>query len=259
VTTPPLFWFDGIGTVQTGDTLAVTGAEAHHIVQVRRLRVGDLLTLADGAGAFAIGQITAAHGDWAQVTVEVISPGLVTPSVPQLVLVQALAKDRRDEAAVAAATGLGVDAVIPWQANQSVVRWFPDKTTKGRERWQRLVRAESKVARRPRLPEVEAPLRTEALAARLAEATGRAGALSLVLHEEASRGLETALRPALASHVPAIYLLVGPEGGIGEPELETLMEAGCQPVRLGREVLRSGFAGPAALAVLNFQLGRWAK
>jgi len=54
-----------------------------------------------------------------------------------------------------------------------------------------------------------------------------------------------------------LALVVGPEGGIAPAELERLVAAGGEPVRLGASVLRTSTAGPAAIAVLNARLGRW--
>ena len=54
-----------------------------------------------------------------------------------------------------------------------------------------------------------------------------------------------------------LALVVGPEGGISPAELDRLVAAGAQPVRLGTSVLRTSTAGPAAIAVLNVALGRW--
>jgi 16S rRNA (uracil1498-N3)-methyltransferase len=54
-----------------------------------------------------------------------------------------------------------------------------------------------------------------------------------------------------------VWIVVGPEGGIGAEESDRLVEAGATLVRLGRHVLRSSSAGPAAIAALSVRLGRW--
>ena len=54
-----------------------------------------------------------------------------------------------------------------------------------------------------------------------------------------------------------VVLVVGPEGGIAPSELSRLEGAGATLVRLGDTILRTSSAGPAAIAVLNAQLGRW--
>jgi 16S rRNA (uracil1498-N3)-methyltransferase len=63
---------------------------------------------------------------------------------------------------------------------------------------------------------------------------------------------------ALAGLEGDVLVVVGPEGGVSEDELETLTAAGARAVRLGPEVLRASTAGPVALAVLAYRLGRWA-
>jgi 16S rRNA (uracil1498-N3)-methyltransferase len=65
------------------------------------------------------------------------------------------------------------------------------------------------------------------------------------------------LRCASEAGVEEIVVVVGPEGGIDESELEALREAGARTVLLGPEVLRSSTAGPSALAVLSALVGRW--
>jgi 16S rRNA (uracil1498-N3)-methyltransferase len=174
-------------------------------------------------------------------------------------LVQALAKGRRDEDAVAAATGLGVDRIVPWQADRSVPRWLDGagaRAAKGRARWEQLVRAEGKVARRALLPPVEDALDSAALAARLGGEIGGGGAHGIVLHEDAAAPFAELV--AEARNAPALWLVVGPEGSIAASELDRLAAAGARTARHGPEVLRSGLAGAAGLAVASHVLGRWA-
>jgi len=78
------------------------------------------------------------------------------------------------------------------------------------------------------------------------------GARMLLLEPTATTSL-TEIRPDGRD----LALVVGPEGGIAPAELERLVAAGAEPVRLGASVLRTSTAGPAAIAVLNVALGRW--
>jgi 16S rRNA (uracil1498-N3)-methyltransferase len=88
----------------------------------------------------------------------------------------------------------------------------------------------------------------------LTSLVGRArdSALTLVLHEDAAAPLAGVALPEDGD----VLVVVGPEGGITERELQALVAAGARPVRLGPTVLRTSSAGPAALAVLNAQ-HRW--
>ena len=52
-------------------------------------------------------------------------------------------------------------------------------------------------------------------------------------------------------------MIVGPEGGMSQAEMDAMLDAGAVAVRLGPHVLRSSTAGPAALTLLSEMLGRW--
>lgn len=230
-----------------GGTVVLTGAEAHHAATVRRVRVGEEVTVGDGAGVWLTGEVSAVAPR--EVSIAVHAREERPAAVPRLLLAQALAKGDRDELAVQAATELGVDEIVPWQASRSVSRWEGAKAEKGRARWEGIVREAAKQSHRAWVPTV-APLAATAALARRAE-----GALTLVLDPGASQPLT-----ALAERVRAaseVLLVVGPEGGIAPPEIDRLAEAGAVPARLGPEVLRTSTAGPAALAVVAALLGRW--
>jgi 16S rRNA (uracil1498-N3)-methyltransferase len=237
-----------------GAALTVTGPEARHAVTVRRLAPGERLELVDGAGTRATGELRA--GDRDSMEVGVVSVTTEPARTPRLVLAQALAKGDRDLLAVETATELGVDAVVPWQADRSIVRWKKERAAKSHEKWVHTVAAAAKQSRRAAWPEV-LPLSTTRELARL---LGEPGTRGLVLHEEAHDSLADLAGAAGAPWAGAerIVLVVGPEGGVAPAEREVLAGVGALAVRLGPEVLRSSTAGPAALAVLSAALGRWA-
>lgn len=234
------------GPADVGDVVRVTGPEARHAVQVVRLAVGETVLVSDGAGRRATGEVLEASRDGG-LAVRLRLVEVVPEPSPRFVLVQALAKGDRDEQAVEAATELGVDVVVPWQAERSIVQWKGAKEERGRERWASVVTAAAKQSRRGRVPLVEPLVRTAGARLRVEGA-----ALALVLHEDATEPLATVDLPDGGD----VVLLVGPEGGITPAELDAFTAAGARTVRLGSEVLRSSSAGPAALAVLNAR-GRW--
>jgi 16S rRNA (uracil1498-N3)-methyltransferase len=175
----------------------------------------------------------------------------------RLVLVQALAKGDRDELAIETATELGIDAVIPWQSDRSIVRWKGERAAKALGKWQSAVSAASKQARRAWIPEVRAAVDTSGLVKRVEEA-----ALAVILHEDAVRPLRGVLEAwqetGRQEQDPSeVLLIVGPEGGISPREVTKLCSAGAVTALLGPHVLRSSTAGPAAVVVASDVLGRW--
>lgn len=182
----------------------------------------------------------------------------------RLVLVQALAKGDRDELAAETATELGIDAVIPWQSERSIVRWKGERAAKAHSKWQSVVTAAAKQARRAWIPEVRDAVDTAGL-----QRTVSAADLAIILHEDAVRPLRQVLEnwrnsnPDLepghdaAGGVREVLLIVGPEGGISPREVTKLCDAGAVTALLGHHVLRSSTAGPAATVLASDILGRW--
>ncbi|WP_426325879.1 16S rRNA (uracil(1498)-N(3))-methyltransferase [Microbacterium sp. E-13] len=230
-----------------GDAVTLTGAEAHHASTVRRVRAGEEVTVGDGRGAWLTGAVESVGPR--EVVVRIAERTDAAAPSPRVVLVQALAKGDRDELAVQAATELGVDLIVPWQAARSVSRWDAVKAAKGRARWGTIVREAAKQAHRAWLPDV-------------AELTSTAGLLertaaSRVLVLEPTAGERLAALTVEPGDERDIVLVVGPEGGIAPEELAALSAAGARLVRLGDTVLRTSTAGPAALSVVSAALGRW--
>ena len=237
-----------------GSAYVLEGAEARHAGVVQRRRAGERIDVADGAGVRLECVISSVEPG--RLELDVLGRSDEPAHPVRLVLAQALAKGDRDEMAIEAATEIGVDEVVPWQADRSVVVWRGDRAAKSRARWLATVREATKQSRRARLPEVAQAVDTPGLVAR-ARAVVADGGVVLVLDGAGTVPLGTAALPG--GDTPAdVLVVVGPEGGIAQSELTALAEAGAQVARLGRTVLRTSTAGPAALAVLAQRLGRWA-
>jgi 16S rRNA (uracil1498-N3)-methyltransferase len=242
---PLHFVVEQAGTAHPGDVVVLDGAEAHHAAVVRRVREGERITVGDGRGVWLSGVCESVAPK--EVGIRVETRDDVPRPAPRIVLVQALAKGDRDELAVQAATELGVDEIVPWQAARSVSRWDGAKADKGRTRWESIVREAAKQAHRAWIPEVTGVVATRALLARAA------GSQTLVLEPTGA----TPFAQVPLDDGRDILLVVGPEGGIAAEELSALADAGATAVVLGSTVLRTSTAGPAALAVANVRLGRW--
>jgi 16S rRNA (uracil1498-N3)-methyltransferase len=246
VSTPPLFLVDEL---PAGGAVVLDGPEGRHAATVRRLRPGEAVQLGDGRGGLAHAVVDAAGRD--SVSLTVTDRTQLDPPGPRVLLAQALVKGDRGELAVELATEAGVDGVLPWRAARCVARWEEGaRGEKALARWRSTAREAGKQARRAWLPVVEEPVTTAALARRVAEA-----AAALVLHEAAVDRIAD-----LGAHLPAagdLLLVVGPEGGVTDTELDELTTAGARPVRLGPEVLRASTAAAVALGALGVLTRRW--
>lgn len=235
--TNPVFVCDDL----EGDVVVLAGPEGRHAATVRRIRAGEPVDLVDGRGTRCTGTVVATTRD--SVTVAVTRRVVEPAQSPRITLVQALAKGDRGELAVELATEVGVDAIVPWSAARCVVRWEGERGHKALSRWRASAREAAKQSRRAWVPEVVAPVTT----AQVAELPGTL----LVLHESAEVALSA------IQLTGDLVLVVGPEGGVTDGELDALRRAGGTAVRLGGTVLRTSTAGAAAIAVVSCRTGRW--
>ena len=234
----PLFHKDNL-VADVGSLVELDGSEGKHAVQVRRMREGEAIQLSDGKGLRVRGTVAELSASTLKLQVtEVIKEEL--PS-RQITLVQALAKGDRDELAIQAATELGATGIIPWQASRSISRWDGPKIAKGQARWQQIVSEAAKQSLRAYTPEVKSIVDTKEL-----EALVSSFDQVLVLDTSATATVAEAGIPSSGS----IALVVGPEGGIEQSELDALQAAGAKLVSLGANVLRTSTAGPALIAAL---------
>jgi 16S rRNA (uracil1498-N3)-methyltransferase len=223
--------------VEVGDRVVLGADDARHAATVSRARVGERVLVADGRGTLCDAVFSEVRPE---VAVEVRSIRREPAPTPRIALAQALAKGDRAELAIQAATELGVDAIVPWQASRSIVAWRGDRAAKALARWRTIVREAGKQSLRAHVPEVLDVVDTRALAA-LAERWR-----IVVLEPTASASLAT-----LEPDGRDMLLVVGPEGGIAPDELEAI---GGERVRMGPHVVRTSTAGPAAIAALA---ARW--
>jgi 16S rRNA (uracil1498-N3)-methyltransferase len=245
VSTAPLFLVEAL---PPGDHAVLDGPEGRHAATVRRLRPGEEVQLSDGRGGLAHAVVEAARRD--TVELAVTERQMIDPPAPRVLLAQALVKGDRGELAVELATEAGVDAILPWRAARCVARWEGPRGDKALGRWRSTVREAAKQARRPWVPVVEEPVTPAALVRRVAAVD-----VALVLHEAGADRLAD-LGTQLAG-AGGVMLVVGPEGGVTDGEIDALAEAGARPVRMGAEVLRASTAAAVALGALGVLTGRW--
>lgn len=242
----PLFRAEIAAAPAAGSLLELDGPEAKHAMAVRRMKPGEAIQLSNGSGLRVRGQVKELTGNTLTVAVtQVIDEQ--KPAV-QFFLAQALAKGDRDELAIQAATELGIFGIYPWQSERSVSRWDGAKIEKGKSRWQSIVNEAAKQSLRVFEPEVFDPRSSKQLAAAFADFDQ-----VIILDPTASSGLASNQLPTAGR----VLLVVGPEGGISDPELIAFEAAGARRLNLGAPILRTSTAGVAALSGLLAISGAW--
>ncbi len=241
---PPVFWAEP--EALRSDLVVLEGAEGHHAANVRRLAAGERADVTDGAGTVA--ECVVADARPGRLELAVTSRTTLPRPRPAVTVAQAVPKAGRGELAVELLTEVGVDTVLPWQAERCVARWRGERASRAVGRWRETAREAAKQSRRCWFPEVAEPVTTTRLAERVAAAD-----LAILLDPDAAAPLAGMRQPADGE----ILIIVGPEGGVSPAEAAALGRAGAVPARLGRTVLRTSSAGAVAAAVLSGCGGRW--
>lgn len=243
--------------------VVLTGEEAHHAVDVLRLRRGDAVALFDGLGAQGVG--TVEHSGRGQLRVQVSAVEVLPLELAiELTIAVAMPRAHRQAYLVEKCTELGVAAIWPMVTARSTAK--PDVAAVAK--WTRRAIEAAKQSQRSRIPEIAVP---STLAEVLKRIQGFSAKGIFVPDGNARDVIEflddsTASAPsksstgasAAGSAVTRILALVGPEGGWTHDECELANSAGFQPIRLGPTVLRTETAAVALCAVVSVWQGHTA-
>ena len=225
--------------LQPGQT-ELAGTDAHHLLHVLRLEPGQQVQLFDGQGRLANAQIS----QLARKTVVLTIASITQPPDHriQLVLATALPKYSRQQWLLEKCTELGVDKLIPLQCRRSVAgKSFSNITF---QRWTRWTIEASKQSERLFLPQISAKLKLDKLLEKLSDYD-----LSLVGSPD-RRSVSFGDIAARAHRTNNVLIIVGPEGGFADHEIDAMAQAGVTFVRLGCNVLRTETAAAALLAAV---------
>jgi 16S rRNA (uracil1498-N3)-methyltransferase len=226
-----------------GERVRLVGGEGNHAARVLRLQPGAETLLSDGKGNWS--RTVVENSDKKSVVLKVLDSGFQAKRKISIIVVQAVIKAERRKENMELLVEVGVDQVVPWQAARSIA-----KLEDGVEKLQVTAREASKQARRYWHTEVTDVVNTRQLAAIV-----RSADFALLLDSAADARL-TDFFPS-NQYIETVVLIIGPEGGITDEEMEILSAEGAQIVKLGRPILRSAHAGIAAVAALSVALGLW--
>ncbi|MEI2578613.1 16S rRNA (uracil(1498)-N(3))-methyltransferase [Scytonema sp. PRP1] len=219
------------------EQILLTPQQQHYLGRVLRLCDGDHFIAMDGKGKWWLAQL---QGEKAQV----LEPLTVETELPvSITLMVALPKGNGFDDVVRCCTELGVAVIAPVVSDRTLLNPSPQKL----ERWLRIAQEAAEQSERAFVPTILEPvsfitsLATETTAQRyICEA----------------RGSYPHLREAInqVSTTSEIMIATGPEGGWTEKEVESAINAGFQPVSLGRRILRAVTAPIVALSIVAAQL-----
>ncbi len=213
-----------------------------HLIRVLRMNDGDPVRLFNGDGHEYAGQLCDVQKKSASVLVgDILRSEADTPL--KLQLGQVVSKGDRMDFTIQKATELGISDITPLWSERCEVRLKGERLDKKMEHWQKVAISACEQSGRNRIPTIHQPQYFADWAK-----NNNADVL-LLLHPHRQKPLRDYPQPA------SVALLVGPEGGFSEQEVEMAMSSGFAGLTLGPRILRTETAALAALSVFQFQWG----
>lgn len=231
-------------TLTQGASIKLDDKAAHHVARVLRAKVGDALVLFNGQG----GEYESVIEHIDKRGVEVFVSAFVDrerESPLSICLAQGLARGEKMDFIVQKAVELGVTQIMPLITERCNVRLEGEREEKRLNHWQSVAISACEQCGRNRVPVISAPL---TLKAWLPAAQAH---LSFVLSPHVRATFTEEALPAGAS----VILLIGPEGGLSDQEVELALQNGFLPLSLGPRILRTETAAMAAMATLQYRYG----
>lgn len=217
------------------------GQPAEHLVRVLRQDVGAQVVLFNGDGHDYAATITAVERRQVQLQIATRhSPGNESPL--RLTLAQGIARGEKMDLIIQKACELGVAEIVPLHTERSEVRLDEKRSAKRLEHWRAVAISAAEQSGRAVVPVIH-PARPLAV---WLDSLPAEGPLRLSLSPDGEQRLRQLQLPASGA-----MLMVGPEGGLGERDLEALDGKGFQRLQLGPRILRTETAGLAAAAALQ--------
>ena len=223
------------------DFITITNSEHHHLRNVLRLVNGETIRIIDGEGSVYIAEICDIKTD--STVVRILNHKHHPKTTPAIILFQGIPKHDKMEWILQKTTELGVSHIVPILTERSL-----QKPSENRyERWHRIILSATKQCGRVWKPKLCNMLNfQECLNAIHTYSLG----LILWEHEE-QHHIKSILRKF--PKVDSIAIVVGPEGGFTEREVDVAINYGCIPVRIGTNILRTETAAITGIAIAAYE------
>ncbi|MFV0575246.1 MAG: 16S rRNA (uracil(1498)-N(3))-methyltransferase [Vibrio sp.] len=230
-------------TIEQLGELALSDDAAGHVGRVLRMTAGQEVLLFDGSGAEFPAEITAVSKK--NVTVDVkerIERSIESPL--DLHLGQVISRGDKMEFTIQKAVELGVNTITPLISERCGVKLNAERFDKKLQQWQKIVIAACEQCGRNIVPTVRPLMSLEDWCAEDYDG------LKLNLHPRAKYSINTLPEP-----VTKVRLLIGPEGGLSEQEIDMTEQYQFEETLLGPRVLRTETAGLSAITALQVRFG----
>ncbi|NUF26757.1 16S rRNA (uracil1498-N3)-methyltransferase [Gilliamella bombicola] len=230
-------------TIAQNSLITLDDNAFNHLIRVLRMKVGEEITLFDGTNQITPAVICDVHKK--SVTVKTASSILDNRESPlDIHLGQVISRGEKMEFTIQKSVELGVSSITPLLSERCGVKLDAERLDKKVQQWQKIVISACEQCGRNVIPIIHPVIKLETWCASLTTQ------LRLNLHPKAKHGVKQ-----LPSGKQDISLLIGPEGGLSDSEINMTHDYQFTDILLGPRVLRTETAALTALTALQVHFG----
>ena len=233
--------------INTGDTTHLTKELTHYLTKVLRLKEGAHIVLFNGQGGEYSATLQNLSKSSSTATIESFTDPQTDPKLP-IHLVQGISRGERMQYVIQKAVELGASNLHPVFTEFCEVKLQGDRAEKRLEHWQSIANSACEQCGRTRLMTIHPAIKLTQWMKENIQTKDQH--IRLTLDPYAKTPLSS-----IASQPEETTLLIGPEGGLSQSEIELAKQHGFQGIKLGPRILRTETATAAALSVINLTWG----
>lgn len=229
--------------------ITITGEDVKHITQVLRAKIGEELVICNiEENLNYITNITQITSDFVICNVINKIKSLAESKI-DITLFQGLPKADKMEYIIQKNIELGVKHIVPVAMKRCIAKLEGKDIYKKIERWQKISESAAKQSRRDLIPTIETPINI----LKICEQVSKFDLIILAYEKEENNTLKNELNKNKAFQGMKVGIIVGPEGGIEEKEVEILTKSGVKVVTLGKRILRTETASMAMISNIIYE------
>lgn len=224
----------------------ITDGDYHHITKVMRMKEGNNVLVSDGINSYkcVISQITDC-----EVELEILETLNEKKELPvKVTIAHGITRREKMEEVIDKITQLGASFYLPINMERCNVKFNDEKLDRKMERMNKIAKEAAEQSHRTSLLTVEKPVSFK-------EMINLKNKYDLCLYAYEITSKDKSLKEVLKENsYENIIILIGPEGGISDKEVDILNKNNFLPVSLGPRILRTEVAPTYAMAAISYEL-----
>ena len=232
-----------------GNIVKIVGTDVNHIANVLRLKINDEIQVCNANKGINY-KTKIVEIDKETVICNILEIKETNSEADiHINILQGLPKAEKMELIIQKCTELGVKEITPVEMERCIVKLDGKSANKKQERWQKIAEVAAKQSGRDKIPQINRVINIKHICNMLEDYD-----IVLVPYENEKNVTLKEVLKEFPRQNSKIAILIGPEGGFEEKEIQMLEQNNCKIVTLGNRILRTETVAIAMVSVIMYEL-----